>query len=333
MRLKTPSFWYRHSDHAAPLQEIALTPLSWLYEAGHQINQSRYKPEKADIPVLCVGNLVSGGSGKTPVAISLMQLITGGKIADKPHFLTRGYGGSEKGPLLVDYFHHNSEEVGDESLLLAKAAFTVVSRDRPKGAHLAKENGGDMLIMDDGLQNPSLHKDISFVVIDGASGFGNRKLLPAGPLREPLRQGFEKADAFVLIGKDKTGVLRTLPENKPVFHAHVEVPEDHKPSTTSSYVAFAGLGRPEKFYHLLQKLHLNVESWHPFPDHYNYTPADIFALIKEAKEKNATLITTEKDFQRLPEEEWGVNIAQLPINLVWEDEKAVLEFIKSNLED
>lgn len=333
LKLKTPSFWYRRQDSAPPPQELLLTPLSWAYGTAHRANMAWHKSEKSGIPIICIGNLVTGGSGKTPVALSLMQLITGNKLSQKPHFLTRGYGGTQKGPLLVDYFKNTAAEVGDESLLLAKTSFTILSANRPAGAHHATQNGADLIIMDDGLQNPSLHKDISFVVIDGAAGFGNGKLLPAGPLRETLPAGLKKADAFILIGKDKTGVVSILPKDKPLFHAHVEVPEDRKPPTTKSYIAFAGLGRPEKFYHLLQKLHYKIKSWHPFPDHYVYKPGDIYKMIKEAKSTNATLITTEKDFIRLPEEEWGADILQLPIQLVWENEKEVLAFISARLKE
>ncbi|GJL84491.1 MAG: tetraacyldisaccharide 4'-kinase [Micavibrio sp.] len=333
LKFKTPSFWYRRQNSEASLQEMILTPLSWAYGTGHRINTARQSSQKADMPVICIGNLVAGGSGKTPVALSLMQLISGDKLAEKPHFLTRGYGSNQKGPLLVDYFENNASEVGDESLLLAKTAFTILSADRPAGAHLAKEKNADLLIMDDGLQNSSLHKDISFVVIDGASGFGNGKLLPAGPLRETLESGFAKADAFVLIGKDKTGAVHMLPEDKPLFNVHVEVADDHKPPTTKPYIAFAGLGRPEKFYHLLQKLNYDIAGWRPFPDHYVYKRGDIYKLIEEAKEKNATLITTEKDFLRLPEEDWGTEILQMPIQLVWENEKSVVEFIRQRLKE
>ncbi len=332
-KLKTPPFWYRHAGTKAPLLETILTPLGWAYSIGHKINTARRKTEKAAMPVICIGNLVAGGSGKTPVALSLMQMIVGARLAQKPHFLTRGYGGTEKGPLLVDYFKHGAEEVGDESLLLSRAGFTIVSADRPAGAQFAAEKGADMIVMDDGLQNPSLHKDISIVVIDGASGFGNGKLLPAQPLRETLEDGLSRADAFVIVGKDKTGACALLPKGKPVFSAHVEVPEDRRPKTTKPYIAFAGLGRPEKFYHLLQKLHYDIKSWHPFPDHYNYKPEDIYKLIGEAKEKNALLITTEKDFIRLPEENWDMEIVQLPIRLAWEDEKAVTDFVSGRLKE
>ncbi len=333
LKIKTPSFWYRRPDTKPPLLETILTPLGWAYNTGHKMNTARRKTQKAAMPVICVGNLVAGGSGKTPVALSLMQMIVGVRLAQKPHFLTRGYGGNEKGPLLVDYFKHSAAEVGDESLLLARAGFTIVSADRPAGALLATEKDADLVIMDDGLQNPSLHKDISFVVIDGASGFGNGKLLPAGPLRETLEDGLNRADAFVVIGKDKTGACARLPKGKPVFSAHVEVPDDRKPMTTKPYVAFAGLGRPEKFYHLLQKLNCEVKGWHPFPDHYNYKPENIYKLIDEAKEKNALLITTEKDFIRLPEENWDMEIIQLPIRLAWEDEKAVTDFVSGRLKE
>ncbi len=142
---------------------------------------------------------------------------------------------------------------------------------------------------------------------------------------------FEKTDVFILIGRDRAGVLSILPEDKPVFHAHVEVPENKKPSTIKPYIAFAGLGRPEKFYHLLQSLSLNIAAWHPYPDHYPYTAEDLRKLALEAERKDAALITTEKDFQRLPENAEGLEIHTLPIELVWENESAIVDFLKSRL--
>lgn len=331
MRLKTPHFWYRRPSAPAPALEKALTPLSFLYRLGSAANQRFSDPEKCGIPVICIGNLVAGGSGKTPSAIALMQLIREKQLFTSPHFLTRGFGGSESGPLLVDYFKHKSEEIGDESLLLAKNAFTVVSTERAAGARLAVQKGADLVIMDDGLQNNSLHKDLNFIVIDGSVGFGNEKLLPAGPLREPLNTGLARADAFILIGKDKAGVLEILPEHKPVFNASVEVPNNAKPDPGKKYVAFAGLGRPEKFYQQLQHFGLDIVGWHPFPDHYPYTAEEIQKLTFEAKEKGAILITSEKDYKRIPDADWAVEIAHMPIELIWQDETALLSFLKERL--
>lgn len=332
MTLKTPSFWYRKPRSKPPIGEILLYPVSWLYGRGVKMNQHTQPPHKVDIPVLCIGNLVAGGSGKTPTAISLLKLTRGKKIFKNPHFLTRGYGGSERGPVLVDYFKHNAAQVGDESLLLAKTGYTIVSADRKDGAEFAVKHKADCIIMDDGLQNKALHKDISITVIDGAVGFGNCNLMPAGPLREPLADGFAKTDAFVLIGKDKTGAVAMLPEDKPLFQAHIEVDKEHKPPTMKKYVAFAGLGRPEKFYHLLQKLGYNLVGWHTFADHYVYKSRDLQKLADEAASQGAELLTTEKDFQRIPDTpDLGVPLNHLPITLVWEDEEAVLDFIAQKL--
>jgi tetraacyldisaccharide 4'-kinase len=331
MRLKTPSFWYRRPGAAAPVLEYALTPLSWIYAAGHAVNQNFSQSQKAAMPVICVGNLVAGGSGKTPAAIALMELVREKKIARNPYFLTRGYGGAERGPAVVDYFKNTAEHVGDESLLLARSAYTIVAADRVAGANFAKEKSSDLLILDDGLQNGSLHKDISFVVIDGAVGFGNGRLLPAGPLREPLDAGIARADAFILTGKDKAGVNEILPADKPVFTASVQVPESLRPDPTRRYIAFAGLGRPEKFYHLLQSLDLNIAGWHAFPDHYQYTPEDMQKLAQEAKEKDATLITTEKDHKRLPTGRTEAEVTQLPIRLEWHEVDALAAFLSEKL--
>ncbi len=332
MRLKTPPFWYRQKSSPAPVLEHALSLLSPFYHLGHNINQKRITPQKASIPVICVGNIVAGGTGKTPVAIALMQLIAGNKIADKAHFLTRGYGGNVTDSLLIDYFKNRACEVGDESMLLAKVAFTIVSHDRRAGAALAKENEADLIIMDDGFQNPSLHKDISIVVIDGYSGFGNHKLIPAGPLREPLNEGVSRASAFVIVGKDKRNAEAILPKDKPVFHAHIQVPESKKPDTTKDYIAFAGLGKPEKFYHLLKNLGCNIAQWRPYPDHYAYTLQDMEELNALAKDKNTILITTEKDFQNLPPERpTDMDIQTLPIDLIWNNEQEIIDFLKQKL--
>lgn len=331
MRLKTPSFWYRREGAKAPVLEHALTPLSWIYAAGRAVNQNFVQPKYASVPVICAGNLVAGGSGKTPAAIALLELAREKKLARNPYFLTRGYGGEVRGPVVVDYFKNTAADVGDESLLLAKTAYTVVAADRAAGAELAKDHGADLLVLDDGFQNPGLNKDVSFVVIDGMVGFGNRKLLPAGPLRESLESGIARADGFILIGKDKAGVNEILPADKPVFTASVNVAEERKPDTGKKYVAFAGLGRPEKFYHLLQSLNLDIAGWHAFPDHYRYTQEDIERLSREAREKGAILITTEKDHKRLPTGKNESEIMSIPIRLEWDNPDALADFLAQKL--
>lgn len=326
MSLKTPAFWYRKDSSPAPLSERLLAPLSCLYALGRKVDLAlKPKPYKAAIPVLCVGNAVAGGSGKTPAALALMALIRENGLAQSPYFLSRGYGGRIKGPAVVDPLM-SAAECGDEPLLLANAAPTVIAAHRPAGARFCGERGADLALMDDGLQNPALHKDIGFLVIDGAAGFGNGKLLPAGPLREALPEALARADAVILIGKDARNATALLPRGKPLFHAHIKpaLPEIKQP-----VIAFAGLGRPEKFYQMLTSLGVDVAGWHPFPDHHAYTPRDIALLKDEAARKGALLLTTEKDAMRLRGED--IALQTVPISLHFENPQAVLDFLRPRL--
>lgn len=309
MKLKTPSFWYRKA-RAAHWAEILLAPISWLYEIGHAIHHRFTAPYKADIPVICIGNLVAGGSGKTPTALALMALLRKHALFQNPFFLTRGYG-------------------GDEDKILSAQAPTIVHADRVAGAKAAKEQGADAIIMDDGLQNPSLHKDLKIVVIDGQMGLGNYKTLPAGPLRQPLEKGLIEANMFLMIGRDRHNVIEILPENTPVFWAILQ--STQTPPADQTYLAFAGLGYPEKFFSFLREtLGLKIVETISFPDHYAYTARDIEQLSRKADILGATLITTEKDMVRIPESMRG-DILTLPVELLFEDEDAVLSFIKNRV--
>ncbi|MCD8525679.1 MAG: tetraacyldisaccharide 4'-kinase [Alphaproteobacteria bacterium] len=285
MIFKTPSFWYRKPDSATPLTELLTTPLCYLYALGRMVHHSiKRKTSQARMPILCVGNAVAGGGGKTPTALALMDLIREGELARTPYFLSRGYGGRVKGPVIVDPLM-DATECGDEPLLLAQKAPTVVSAGRAAGARFCFDHGGDLMIMDDGLQNNSLKKDLSFLVIDGATGFGNQKLLPAGPLREPLNSAFDKADAFILIGADTRQITASLPADKPVFKAQIkpDLPDDL--DITRPLIAFAGLARPEKFQKMLTGMNANIVGWHEFPDHYTYKGKDTRAFAQEARDK------------------------------------------------
>lgn len=329
MSLKTPSFWYRKHSAAAPLLELALSPFAGLYALGHRLNQS-LKPAsfKSDIPVLCVGNAVAGGSGKTPSALALMALIKEEVLAKTPYFLSRGYGGALKGPLAVD-LRMSAAECGDEPLLLAREAPTVIAANRPAGAKFSQSQGADLILMDDGLQNVSLKKDLSFLVIDGAAGFGNGKLLPAGPLRSPLAETFTRSDAVILIGKDARNVTSLLPPEKPLFHASIQPIVPKSLDLKKPVIAFAGLGRPEKFYQMLSGLGADIKGWQAYPDHHDYSARDIAALEAEASEKDAQLLTTEKDAMRLKDK--GLNIQTIPIRLHFDDKEALVDFLKMRL--
>ncbi len=320
MPLKTPKFWYAPKG----LKSLALTPLSWFYQLGGVIYQklNNVKTYKATIPVICVGNAVAGGSGKTPTAIALLKTIKENELAQKPVFLLRGYGGTFNQATIVDTNKHSAEEVGDEAMMLVQHTATIVSPNRADGAKLAEENGADLILMDDGLQNKSLHKDVSFLVVDGISKFGNNKLIPAGPLREPIRKIMQRIDAVIYIG----GPLHS---DKPVFQ--VTLAPTSKLDTSKNYIAFAGIGRPEKFKVTLEGLGANIIEWHSFADHHAYTAQEIEALKQFAKEKNAQLITTEKDYSRL-NIEMRDNIATLPIAISFNEEDALNEFLEHNLQ-
>lgn len=334
MRLKTPHFWYQKKGIGAKGKAILLSPFSLIYNAGHALNQNLgSEPYKTKIPVLCIGNLVAGGSGKTPSALAIMTLINKKRLFDEPVFLSRGYKGTEKGPLLINPDTHKVEETGDEPLLLARTAKTVIAKNRMDGAiHAQEQAKADLIIMDDGLQNKQLEKTLNIAVIDGKYGFGNSKTLPAGPLRETLSQGFDKVDAFILIGNDERNIKQILPKEKPVFEAIIKVPDDWICDREVPYVAFAGMGQPEKFHSTLWDKGLNVVGWHAYPDHHQYTENDLKKLAKIAKDKGARLITTEKDAVRLPAAfKNDVTLDIMPVVLEFKDEQDLEAYLKEKL--
>ena len=328
MPIKTPSFWYQ-TTRKFSLLETAMYPLSALYQFGHKFNQSKKPAYQAKIPVICVGNAVVGGSGKTPTVIALKKLIHTTFSNKKIFFLTRGYKGTMHNAIMVNDTIHTHLDLGDEAFLLARHAPTIKSIDRPKGLDRATNEKADLVIMDDGLQNNSVHKDITFMVIDGSSGFGNGKTLPAGPLREPLDMAFQKTDAFILIGEDLRFTKTYLPQDKTVFHATIKT---NAPNLKSKKViAFCGLGIPEKFKNTLEKEGFDIAEWHTFPDHHVFSEKDLEKLIKKAGKLKARLITTEKDAVRISNPKILSQIDVLKIDLVFDDPKSVLNFIKERL--
>lgn len=312
------------------MAERMLDILSPLYAAGRKLaaHKSSYK---ANIPVICVGNAVAGGSGKTPTAIALSNLIQKYNISQRPVFLSRGYKGSITNPTVVEPGTHDFLAVGDESLLLARSRMTIISPDRSEGAKLAEISNGDVIIMDDGLQNDSLIKDISFMVIDGMAGFGNLKTLPAGPLREDLGSAFARSDAFILIGHDKRNISATLPPEKPLFQASVKPVSEKMPDKSIPVLAFSGLGQPDKFYRFLQDEGYEIKSWHPFADHHHYSHADLKTLAEIARREHLQILTTEKDYVRLAGSGFEDLVRVVPIMLTFEDETALGVFLRERL--
>jgi tetraacyldisaccharide 4'-kinase len=284
--MRAPDFWTSPDWRAH-----ALSPLGWVYGASVAWKALHAKPYRSKAAVICVGNLTAGGTGKTPVAIALANLLRA--RGRNPVFLTRGYGGRLHGPILAGD-DNNARDVGDEPLLLHSTAPVVVARDRRAGALLAEAHGADTIVMDDGHQNFALAKDLSLVVVDGEIGFGNGRVLPAGPLREPVDQGLSRADAVIIVGEGRPN-LGLFP--RPVLRAHL-VQESHD-LAHRRLIAFAGIGRPEKFFEALEASGAELAATKHYGDHHAYTPSEIARLKSKARSCDALLVTTEKDFVRL----------------------------------
>jgi len=322
--MRPPDFWYSERQGLVPL---LLSPLSGLYALGGRLRQALTTPASAGVPVLCIGNLTVGGAGKTPTALKVAQLL----IAQgrQPHILSRGYGAHVSAPIRVDQMNHTYVDVGDEPLLLAQAAPTWVSPDRVTAAAAAIAAGADTLILDDGFQNPRLNKDFSLLVVDGAAGLGNGRVIPAGPLRELVQVGAARADALLIIGDDKHGVggLPAL-SSLPMFSARL-APASGEVLAGKRLFAFAGIGRPEKFFTTLSGLDAALVEQTPFPDHHPYTVDEIEHLVQKAAAMDATLITTAKDHARLAPQHKGIMV--LDVTLDWADEAGFLNTVVTAL--
>lgn len=308
--LTAPEFW----ESRGPASTLLL-PLAFLFGAAGTMRRAFARPFRAPVPVLCVGNLVAGGAGKTPVALALAHRLAGS--GEAVHFITRGYGGSLAGPVAVDPKRHSAAEVGDEALLLSRAAPTWLARDRVKAAEAAVTAGASLLLLDDGFQNPALQKDLSLLVVDGTYGFGNGRVIPAGPLRERVGSGLARAQAAVLMGEDEARLAPLLESRLPLLRARV-VPVEMR-WRGRPVLAFAGIGRPAKFFDLLQRSGAELVARRSFPDHHPYRAAELEALGAEAAAAGATLVTTAKDRVRLPIG-WRDRVEVLDIAVEWEDE-------------
>jgi tetraacyldisaccharide 4'-kinase len=284
-----PAFW----SHDGLLAK-ALSPLSIV---GSALTARRVaRPGwRAPVPVVCCGNANVGGAGKTTLVLDLMHRLSGQGV----HVLLRGYGGSAHRVRRVEP-DDPAALVGDEALLLAAVAPTWVGGDRAASAKAALQAGAKILLMDDGLQNPTLVKTASILVIDGGIGFGNGRVLPAGPLREPVRKAASRCQAAVLIGPDVTQATSLLPSDLPVLQADLVQDKSVEALAGRSVVAFAGIARPEKFFSPLRRAGAELVAIRPFPDHHAYTARETDELLREARNRHAILVTTPKDAVRLP---------------------------------
>ena len=304
-------------------------PFGWIY---FQLSLWRHKIARSvdiGVPVICVGNIVAGGAGKTPTVMYLGKLLSKRlKVA----FLTRGYGGAFSGPIKVNPHKHTFQDVGDEALLLSKIAPTWVSQNRLDGGLAAKLDGAQIILMDDGFQNPTIGKTFSILVFDGPYGLGNNQLIPSGPLRETLGRGMSRADAVVIIGEDLHDLQSKIPENIPLFSVTTSPIISKKLKVAKSVIGFAGIGRPRKFLETLKTLNVEIQDFVPFPDHHKFRNSEIEDLIRRASETGAQLVTTTKDFVRLPPNTKNSIIA-MDIELNWANQnqiKALLEQVLGN---
>jgi len=325
MPLKTPPWWYRKTG----LLASALSPLAALYGRIAASRMAKGAPYRSRLPVICIGNFTAGGGGKTPTAIAVGTLLKG--MGKRPAFLTRGYGGAAKGLVRVGE-GDNAAAVGDEPLLLAALAPTIVSADRVAGAKAIESSDADVIVMDDGFQNPSLAKDLCLIAVDASVGLGNERVIPAGPLRAPLEGQIVHADALVVIGEGrKANALIAAFEAaaKPVLRARIAPNCDSRWLGVLPVIGFAGIARPAKFFATLKANGARVIESHGFTDHHRFTEKEAKRLLQEAEDRSAMLVTTEKDWARLPDEDEDSALTELkhrsrpfPIVVTFDDEAA-----------
>ena len=330
MKLSTPRWWYSRDRSARrggmPMIRGLLTPISWIWASVTARRIANSQPVDPGVPVICIGNLTVGGTGKTPVVRALAaRIATRGLTV---HLLSRGYGGSLKGPVRVDPATHSAAEVGDEPLMLARDYPVWVSRDRAAGARAAAAAGAQVIVMDDGHQNPSVKKALSLVVVDGETRedewpFGDGRVFPAGPMREPLKVGLARADAAILLLPADLAVadpeLAGLLSAVPVLSAHLAAVAS---PPSGPQVGFAGVGKPWKVERALQAAGCDLVDFAPFPDHVAYDEAVLQRLMERAAQFSAGLVTTEKDWVRLPPE-WRARVTAWPVQVAFDNVAAL----------
>jgi tetraacyldisaccharide 4'-kinase len=290
--LKAPKFWY--SKHIS-VYGVLLSPLSVLWALGTVIKKYFTKMQKAEIPVIAVGSAIIGGSGKTPSVLFLCEELE--KMGYKPHIISRGYGGTSNEIIKVNP-NMNYTLVGDEALMMSNYFPTWVSKNKFQAFQQAKRDGAEILVLDDALQSFNIHKDLSIYVYDSIQSFGNRLLVPSGPLRETVKAAINKSQIFFLIN---TNICEDLTQKdfKQFLNYKISIDPEIR---EKKLIAFAGLGFNKKFFEQLQNENLNLVELKDFPDHHQYTVDDMFMLLDEANKKDAFLITTEKDYTRIPSE-------------------------------
>ncbi|RCL82190.1 MAG: tetraacyldisaccharide 4'-kinase [Rhodobacteraceae bacterium] len=309
--MKAPQFWYEPNTWKAKF----LYPLGYFYNLLTLLRGKLAKPQSYSCLTICIGNLNVGGTGKTPTTIALAQHFL--KKGLQVHVVSRGYKGKFQGTFLVDPQKHKSDEVGDEPLLMSEFTSVWVSNKRKNGIAAAENAGAQIVLLDDGFQDPSFHKDFSLIVVDGEKGFGNKKCMPAGPLRENIVQGFKRADALVIVGQ-RIYKFDTFPTHLKIIHSTLKPIETGMNWKEGKYLAFAGIADPSKFFKTLRSLGANLIDCVALSDHQKLDGQVLKRLERKANSAHAQLVTTEKDAVRLSNT-FRKKVLSLPVRIEFDD--------------
>jgi tetraacyldisaccharide 4'-kinase len=309
--MKAPQFWYEPNTWKAKF----LYPLGYFYNLLTLLRGKLAKPQSYSCLTICIGNLNVGGTGKTPTTIALAQHFL--KKGLQVHVVSRGYKGKFQGTFLVDPQKHKSDEVGDEPLLMSEFTSVWVSNKRKNGIAAAENAGAQIVLLDDGFQDPSFHKDFSLIVVDGEKGFGNKKCMPAGPLRENIVQGFKRADALVIVGQ-RIYKFDTFPTHLKIIHSTLKPTETGMNWKEGKYLAFAGIADPSKFFKTLRSLGANLIDCVALSDHQKLDGQVLKRLERKANSAHAQLVTTEKDAVRLSNT-YRKKVLSLPVRIEFDD--------------
>lgn len=309
--MKAPQFWYEPNTWKAKF----LYPLGYFYNLLTLLRGKLAKPQSYSCLTICIGNLNVGGTGKTPTTIALAQHFL--KKGLQVHVVSRGYKGKFQGTFLVDPQKHKSDEVGDEPLLMSEFTSVWISNKRKNGIAAAENAGAQIVLLDDGFQDPSFHKDFSLIVVDGEKGFGNKKCMPAGPLRENIVQGFKRADALVIVGQ-RIYKFDTFPTHLKIIHSTLKPIETGMNWKEGKYLAFAGIADPSKFFKTLRSLGANLIDCVALSDHQKLDGQVLKRLERKANSAHAQLVTTEKDAVRLSNT-YRKKVLSLPVRIEFDD--------------
>ena len=324
--LKAPKFWYLKKD---TYLSKSLYPFSLLFRLGTKLRNIINKEKISQLPIICVGNIVVGGAGKTPVALKIGKMLN--KAGYNPHFVSKGYAGVEKNNTLIQDWH-SPQSVGDESILLSEVAPTWIGINRYESFKLAKNKGADCIIMDDGFQNPSIKKDFSIIVINGEQEFGNKKVMPSGPLRESINRGLSRTNLIIVIGEISNELNDKIPSHIPVINASFVINNENKIFRNQKITAFAGIAYPEKFFNSLKNQGAKIVKEMIYPDHHIFDENDLLLLAEMANKTKSILVTTKKDYVRIPKTFRSL-VNTLEGEIEFKDEKLLLEIISNVVEN